>query len=1098
MKLVRSIKLLLKCAIMVSMLLLGVSLSVSVVKAETYEEKVGDNTWIVNVEEDGVVSITLKEISSVENSCVIPEKVHGYTVNCISEKAFANKDMKGYKKVVIPNTVTCIRKNAFLSCTNLKSVVIPNSVVKIEEGAFSNCEQLEYINLPKNLREIEEDAFSGCEKIEDVSIPTSVTSIGNRAFKNCGIEWIVLPSGLVDVKEDIFYGNKKIKDIYFMGTVEQWNENGYKRLVDVCFQYSGCSECQIKVHFYSPFLWKNPVSATYELNAKDVAPLSIGATADIEIGNNVVITPNLTYQWYVNQKDDNVNGTLIPGATQTDYLPPVDAIGTSYYYCVVTSKFGRIQTDFSSATAKIQVTDREYYDVSFVSNSSAAVPTQRVRSHSLVTKPEVVPEEGYLDVVWYQDEAFTKAYDFAQPVTKDLTLYGKWDLDYSVLQAAVNEARLALADTGYISRYTTESVQRYCEKIEIAQEMIDKKTAPSREAIVDMTVEVYDAKYLLIIKPEERPVPHIENGIAHVTLHGEELTIQDYTKGAAFNQKAILEYKEKNKMIQTKSTAQSAPSIKESGFYTFYVNDSYGDDFYLIVYYDSRLGVTSYFDLSELSYEIQKAQSLYDATPASKSGLGAGEAYTTQKAKDTLLEAINNVLSNISAIKSQEDIDRMLAELRESEAAFEARIQRVLWVTVSVEGSTVRVIPMENCRVTRVQFNVDADGNLKEGIWGKWESMREEPWDTKYSDFVWHNVADGVYTFVITQRDQNDNILWGLRTFTVSASSTKVAVTERYMREQIEKAEAIWNATPKATDAAEGEMCVPDAIHNHLKELIEETKELLNSSDKTFTTMVYKMFDLTAAERDFLASREEKKAISHNALISVQNGVILVEGKDLYACSCAKGEFNTEAEYKDAKVISCKLSGGAGTVQTSSNGTYTVCLVFKDAECEYKQIEVSDTLTATENEGNIMLTYQGNEDVIQTRYAYDDGSEKLSYRTYNGLKEELKALGNGMHIMKVKYADGEEDTLYINVASCTAPVVFVEDGQLTAYDYGYDIEVALYAKGHFASWEEMYQDVYNIDELNEPINTEEFEKGEYTFYFQDKDGKVYFEYVVIE
>ena len=44
----------------------------------------------------------------------------------------------------------------------------------------------------------------------------------------------------------------------------------------------------------------------------------------------------------------------------------------------------------------------------------------------------------------------------------------------------------------------------------------------------------------------------------------------------------------------------------------------------------------------------------------------------------------------------------------------------------------------------------------------------------------------------------------------------------------------------------------------------------------------------------------------------------------------------------------------------------------------------------------------------------------------------------------------------------------------------------------------MYQDVYNIDELNEPINTEEFEKGEYTFYFQDKDGKVYIEYVVIE
>lgn len=854
----------------------------------------------------------------------------------------------------------------------------------------------------------------------------------------------------------------------------------------------------VKAEIHEEKNGENPVSATYEINSKDVVPLSVKADVDRKIGKELAISLDLTFQWYVNQKNDNVNGTLIPGATQMEYLPPVDVAGTNYYYCVVSSKFGKIRTEFSSSTAIIQVTVSKYYTVSFISNSKAVVPAQRIRSHSLVTKPKVVPEEGYVDVVWYEDEAFTRRFNFSQPVTKDLTLYGKWDFDYSVLQAAVNEAKAALTDTGYISRYTAESVQRYREKIEVAEEVIEKKTAPSKEAIVVMANELYEAKNYLIIKPEERPVPHIENGIAHVTLHGEELTIQDYTKGAAFNQEAILRFEEKSKSLKANTTEQSAPVITESGFYTFYVNDFYGDDFYLIVYYDSRLGVTSYFDLSELSYEIQKAQSLCEGTPVNQSGLGAGEAYTTKKAKDALLEAINKALSNLSKIQSQEDIDRMLAELRESEAAFEMRMQRVLWVTVSVEGSTVRVHPMENCRVTRVQFNVDSDGNLKEGIWGKWESMREEHWDTKYSDFVWHNVADGVYTFVITQRDQNDNILWGLRTFTVSASSTNVAVTERYMREQIEKVELIWNATPKASDAAEGEVCVPDAVHNHLKELIEETKKLLQSSGKTFTTMVYKMFDLTAAKRDFLASREEKKAISHAVEISIQNGVILVEGKDLYACSSVKGEFHTEAEYKEAKVISCKLNGGVGTMQTSSNGIYTVCLVFKDAECEYRQVEVSDTLEAKEQEGNIILTYKGNADVIKTRYAYDDGSEKPNFRTYKGLKEELKALGNGIHIIKVKYADGEEDTLYLDGASCTAPVVLVEDRQLTAYDYGFDIEVALYAKGHFASWEEMYQDVYNIDELNKPMNTEEFEKGEYTFYFQDKNGKVYFKYITIE
>lgn len=44
---------------------------------------------------------------------------------------------------------------------------------------------------------------------------------------------------------------------------------------------------------------------------------------------------NLTYQWYVNTANSNTGGTLIPGATNYYYAPPVNAQNTRYYYAVI-------------------------------------------------------------------------------------------------------------------------------------------------------------------------------------------------------------------------------------------------------------------------------------------------------------------------------------------------------------------------------------------------------------------------------------------------------------------------------------------------------------------------------------------------------------------------------------------------------------------------------------------------------------------------------------------------------------------------------------------------------------------------------------------
>ncbi len=67
--------------------------------------------------------------------------------------------------------------------------------------------------------------------------------------------------------------------------------------------------------------------ATYCQNAASVNSLSV-VLLDGE-GTN-------SYQWYSNTTGGNTSGSLISGATTNSFTPPVTAIGSTYYYCVIT------------------------------------------------------------------------------------------------------------------------------------------------------------------------------------------------------------------------------------------------------------------------------------------------------------------------------------------------------------------------------------------------------------------------------------------------------------------------------------------------------------------------------------------------------------------------------------------------------------------------------------------------------------------------------------------------------------------------------------------------------------------------------------------
>ena len=110
----------------------------------------------------------------------------------------------GCQNTIIPNSVTCIGKEAFYNCSGLTSVIIPNSVASIGENAFEGCSGLTSVRWnAKNCNSynfgdkvasfifgdevevIPASLCSGMKRLSSIRIPVKVKSIGKDAFKGC-------------------------------------------------------------------------------------------------------------------------------------------------------------------------------------------------------------------------------------------------------------------------------------------------------------------------------------------------------------------------------------------------------------------------------------------------------------------------------------------------------------------------------------------------------------------------------------------------------------------------------------------------------------------------------------------------------------------------------------------------------------------------------------------------------------------------------------------------------------------------------------------------------------------------------------------------
>ena len=130
--------------------------------------------------------------------------------NALIETA-TNTLLKGCKNTVIPDDITIIGLNAFLSINELNTITIPNSVERLETSAFAGCNSLTTITLPSNISYIGIGALNCCGLTSIVSKsptpPTAYNSQWQYGYDNSfmGVNRdipIYIPVGTIDAYQN--------------------------------------------------------------------------------------------------------------------------------------------------------------------------------------------------------------------------------------------------------------------------------------------------------------------------------------------------------------------------------------------------------------------------------------------------------------------------------------------------------------------------------------------------------------------------------------------------------------------------------------------------------------------------------------------------------------------------------------------------------------------------------------------------------------------------------------------------------------------------------------------------------------------------------
>lgn len=142
---------------------------------------------------------------------------------------------------------------------------------------------------------------------------------------------------------------------------------------------------------------------------------------DLEAGNTQTLTATLSPEPTLAEDAQVRYISFNPDVASVDENGVVTAHKEGYAYLKVESVADNQVTSY----CVVKVTGN-MYQVKFVDDTGNIYQLVEVAQGGHVAKPQDPQREGYTFDGWFVDQAGTQAYDFATPVTSDLTLYARW------------------------------------------------------------------------------------------------------------------------------------------------------------------------------------------------------------------------------------------------------------------------------------------------------------------------------------------------------------------------------------------------------------------------------------------------------------------------------------------------------------------------------------------------------------------------------------------------------------------------------------------------------------------------------------------------
>lgn len=212
------------------------------------EGRLSSDGFYYDVYENNTAAIRGVEDTSIQQ-LTIPEKVDGYPVTAIGEKAFRDQEqllyvkMSGNIKTIgreafagckslvradLGGKVHTLETDAFYCCNMLCEVNGTESLQKIGPSSFFQCSSLCFIELGKSVKSIGEQAFFGCVALSALKLPENLTELGDGAFSYCDALSKVELGGLTYVPDNAFEKCVSLAVINIGDNVTSIGENAFR------------------------------------------------------------------------------------------------------------------------------------------------------------------------------------------------------------------------------------------------------------------------------------------------------------------------------------------------------------------------------------------------------------------------------------------------------------------------------------------------------------------------------------------------------------------------------------------------------------------------------------------------------------------------------------------------------------------------------------------------------------------------------------------------------------------------------------------------------------------------------------------------------